>query len=82
LADFTITASRFRFSGTHIDRELLRRPLSSVFEREMAGPHVLGGHECRSVPLPANSAAIKNRESVGDGSTDYEILLDQQYRQA
>jgi hypothetical protein len=32
---------------------------SGVFEREMAGAHVLGRHECRSVPLPDNPAAIK-----------------------
>src|SRR5882757_7270906 len=66
-------------AGTHSDRELPRRFLSGVFEREMAGTHVLCGHQRRSVPLPDNPAAIKDREPVSDGGADRQTLLDEQH---
>ena len=55
---------------------------SSVFEREMAGAHVLGRDECGSVPFPDDPAAIKDREPVGNGGADRQTLLDEQYGQA
>jgi hypothetical protein len=55
---------------------------SSVFEREMAGAHVLGRDERGSVPFPDDPAAIKDREPVGNGGADGQTLLDEQYGQA
>jgi hypothetical protein len=71
-----------RISVTRICGEFTRRLHSGVFEREMAGTHVLGGQECGSVPFPDNPAAIKDREPIGNGGADRQILLDEQYGEA
>jgi hypothetical protein len=47
---------------------------SGVFQREMAGTHVLGGHQRGSIPLPDDPAAIGDRKPVGDGGTQMLIV--------
>src|ERR1700712_2125343 len=44
----------------------------------MAGAHVLCGNQCGSVPFPDDPAAIEDREPVGNGGADRQILLDEQ----
>ena len=51
---------------------------SGVFQREMAGAHVLGRHERGSVAFPDDPAAVQDREAVGNSGADGQALFNEQ----